>query len=167
MSEAPFEISRPITFRLSNKQVLWSTSVLLVYMLIGAGIAVSMFLFPLIPIVSRALACSASIALASAASSYLRKLYKAGITKRIDVNGATWGERFGSQLYLLGRPIMASLLALVAGMALVVNYYGTAPPDVDPTIGLIHVASLVGFSIGALSSKALREVEESGRVPML
>jgi glucan phosphoethanolaminetransferase (alkaline phosphatase superfamily) len=160
------EISRPITFRLSPSQVIWSVSILALYLIVGTYFAVVYFLFPVFSTPARALACAPAIALASAASSYLRKLYKAGITLRIDATNATWSERFGSQLYVMGRPLMAALLALVGTMALIVNFYGTAPQGTEPTDGIVHIASLIGFSIGALSSKALKEVEESGRVPV-
>lgn len=166
MTQPRIEVLRPITFRLTNAQVVWSVIVLVLYMLSGTALAVSMFLWPMLPTDARALGAASAIALAAASSSYLRKLYKAGITMRIDAVDATWGERFGSQLYLLIRPLMASLIALVAAMGLVVNFYSTAPSGVEPTAGIVHVALLVGFSIGALSSKALREVDESGKVPL-
>jgi hypothetical protein len=149
-----------------TKRALVVSTIYLAFSLVGALIISILGFFQYFSSTQLSgLICGTTLALAASSGYYLRRLYRAGISKRLEIvepGSERMREVYGSFVYLMARTLLASMFGAVACMIVIANFFSAAPPGVEPTSGLIHACALVSFPVGFFSGRVLEHMERSG-----
>lgn len=163
------EPGRPLTL-IVTKPWLWIWVSLNTLLILSGGVfGAVLFTRELTDATADSLWASVSMAVAGAGAYYLRRIYKAAIIGRLRVISSDEAQRrlprvLGTSMYILGRPLIAGLLALFVAMTSAAAWYGCAPSGVEPTRGLVQIATISGFLVGYFSGRSISQLESSGRI---
>ena len=158
-------MNRPVTFFFTHKSLALVGTLESLLTLTGAAVTMwVIFGAANIDVLLCAVLTSMAMGLSGSGAYYLRRLYRAAFDDRIQIvgRGEHRAERFGTILYLLGRPVISIALTLAAALGTILAYTSVAPEGVVPTRDLIYLTGSLGFVTGFLSGRAITHLETKG-----
>jgi hypothetical protein len=166
VSEANKGPARPISFLLTRRRALALTTYYTILILTGICGGVHALTTTNAPTISRSLYGSILLGGAGAGTYYVRRLYRAGISGRLNLSGNSShpgdSALFGTTLYLAIRPLIAMLFSLIVTVAFLAAIETAIGSTKTLQEGFLYNSLLAAFVVGFSSGLLMRRFERRG-----
>lgn len=157
-------VDRPIDFVLTRRALIGLIAYYVILLISGTGLALWSILTDDFSIRARGSIGGMAIAAAASSTYYLRRVYRSAISERLAL--LPKGERasapaLGVLLYLAVRPLIATLLALITVVGLLIGLVSAAK-GTQLSEGFVLTSVLVCFTVGYSAGLVLQRLDKKG-----